>query len=91
MDDQELHKLLEQLHIEIEHIHSLDENERQLLRQLDTDIKDLLEKSESDPLLQAHPNTLHGLEDSINYFELSHPTLTSQLTKLLSILSNSGI
>jgi hypothetical protein len=91
MDDQELRKLLEQLHTEIEHTQTIDNNGRQLLHHLETDINELLVRSESGPLPQTHPSTLRQLEDSIDYFELSHPTLTSQLSQLLSILSNSGI
>ena len=91
MDNQELRKLLEQLQNEIEHTQTIDNNGRQLLQNLETDINELLERSESGPLSQPHPSTLSRLEDSINYFELSHPNLTSQLTKLLSILSNAGI
>jgi chaperonin cofactor prefoldin len=91
MDDQELRKLLEQLHTEIEHTQTIDNNGRQLLHHLEADINELLERPESGPLPQAHPSTIQQLEDSINYFELSHPTLTSQLSKLLSILSNAGI
>jgi hypothetical protein len=91
MENQELRNLLDQLHNEIEHTRNLDENGRQLLRHLNTDINDLLQRSENEPLPPAHPTTLRRLEDGIDYFELSHPTLTSQLSKLLSILSNSGI
>jgi hypothetical protein len=91
MDDQELRKFLEQLHTEIEHTQTIDENGRQLLHNLETDINELLKRSESDPLPPAQSSTIQRLEDSINYFELSHTTLTSQLTKLLSILSNAGI
>jgi len=91
MDDQELRKLLDQIQTEIGNTHSLDENERQLLHHLDNEIKDLLKRSESETPPRARPVTLHRLEDSIDTFEVSHPTLTSQLSKLLSILSNSGI
>jgi hypothetical protein len=91
MDDQELHKLLEQLQSEIEHTQTIDEDGRQLLHNLEADINELLKRSGSDPLAPAQSSTLQRLEDSINYFELSHTTLTSQLTKLLSILSNAGI
>lgn len=91
MDNQELRDLLYQLHIEIENTQSLDEDGRRLLRYLETDINDLLKRSDNDPQQQVHPSTLHRLEDSIDYFELSHPTLTTQLSKLLSILSNAGI
>jgi len=91
MDNQELRNLLYQLHIEIENTQSLDEDGRRLLRYLETDIDELLKRSDNDPQQQVHPSTLRRLEDGIDYFELSHPTLTTQLSKLLSILSNAGI
>jgi len=91
MDDQELRNLLDQVHNEIEHIDNLDEDGRQRLLHLENDINDLLKRSGNGPQLQAHPSTVRSLEDSIEYFEVSHPTLTSQLSKLLSILSNAGI
>ncbi|MDR3574138.1 MAG: DUF4404 family protein [Anaerolineaceae bacterium] len=91
MDDQELRKLLDQLHTEIEHTHSLDEDGRQLLHHLETDINELLKRTENDTLPQAHPSTIQSLTDSIDYFEISHPILTGQLNKLLAILSNAGI
>ena len=91
MDNQELRNLLYELHIEIEQTQSLDEDGRRLLRYLETDINELLKRSEGELQQQVHPSTLRRLEDSIDYFELSHPTLTTQLSKLLSILSNAGI
>ena len=91
MDDQELRNLLDQLHTEIEHTHSLDEDGRQLLRHLESDINELLERSENDALAQARPSILRRMQESIDYFEISHPILTDQLTKVLTILSNAGI
>jgi hypothetical protein len=87
MKDQELHKLLEQLHEEIERTQNIDEQGEQLLRDLESDIQHLLDRSET----SAHPSTVQRLEDSIRYYEVTHPTLTSTLSKLLAILSNAGI
>jgi len=47
MDNQELGKLLEQLHSEIEHTESIDEKGRERLRDLATDIGELLARSDN--------------------------------------------
>ena len=90
MDNMELRKLLEQLHSEIEHTESVDEKGRELLRDLGTDISDLLARSTAGQA-QPQPSTLERLEDSISYLEVTHPTLTATLSKVLETLSNAGI
>jgi hypothetical protein len=90
MDNQELGKLLEQLHSEIEHTESIDEKGRERLRDLATDIGDLLARS-NDEQAQAQTSLLERLEDSISYLEVTHPTLTQTLSRVLETLSNAGI
>jgi chromosome segregation ATPase len=90
MDNQELGKLLEQLHSEIEHTESIDDKGRERLRDLATDIGELLARS-SDEQTQAQTSVLERLEDSISYLEVTHPTLTQTLTRVLETLSNAGI
>jgi hypothetical protein len=90
MDDQELRKLLEQLHSEIEDAQTVDEKGLALLRDLEADIRALLERSGTVPA-DLHPTTLKRMEDGLQYFEVTHPTLTEMLSKLLAILSNAGI
>jgi hypothetical protein len=90
MDNQELRKLLEELDSEIEQTKSVDEKGRELLRDLASDISELLARSEGG---QAGTQTslLGRLEDSISYLEVTHPTLTQTLTRVLETLSNAGI
>jgi hypothetical protein len=90
MDNQELGKLLEQLHSEIEHTESIDEKGRERLRDLATDIGDLLARS-NDEQAQTQASLLERLEDSISYLEVTHPTLTQTLSRVLETLSNAGI
>ena len=90
MDNQELRKLLEQLHREIEHTESIDEKGRELLRDLAKDIGNLLARSNDDQA-QAQTSMLERLEDSISYLEVTHPTLTQTLSRVLETLSNAGI
>ena len=90
MDNQELGKLLEQLHSEIEHTESIDEKGRERLRDLAADIGDLLARSDNEQT-QAQESVLERLEDSISYLEVTHPTLTQTLSRVLETLSNAGI
>ncbi len=90
MDEQELRKLLEQLHNEIEHTQSVDEKGRELLQDLGSDIRDLLARSGQENI-NARPSMLKRMEDSISYLEVTHPTLTNTLSQLLESLSNAGI
>ena len=90
MDDQELRDLLERLHSEIERHEPLDEQERELLQHLGTDIRELLARSESEEI-QPESSLVERLEESVEHFEITHPELTLLLDKLLAILSNAGI
>lgn len=90
MNHQELCQLLEQLHGEIERTRSVDEKERELLRDLETDIRELLERCEAEQV-QTHPLTIRRLEDAIEYMAVNHPTLTAMLSSMSTILSNAGV
>ena len=90
MSDKELHKLLKRVHNEIEHTETVDEAEQELLSDLSSDIRELLERSEGSRL-NPHPTIISRLNKTIDRLEISHPTLTASLSKLLSILSNAGI
>ncbi len=88
MSDKKLDQLLQQLHQEIEGIESTDEKGQELLRELSTDIRALLERAEGK---QPTPSILQRIERSIEYFEVTHPDLTAALASLSTILSNAGI
>jgi len=90
MDDKELSKLLLQLHDEINNTRTVDEKGTELLRDLDGDIRDLLERSEGNPV-PLHPSIIQRLEGALNHFEVTHPDLTTLISKLLDSLSNAGI
>ena len=90
MTNQELQKLLEQLHHEIENTKSVDEKGIELLQSLEDEIRELLEHSGKGPL-NPQPSTLRYLEDAIDHLEVTHPTLTMALSEILAILSNAGI
>jgi hypothetical protein len=88
MEERELRKLLEQLRDELEKTESIDEKGLELLRRLDTDIRALLERSQSG---QPQPGMLQRLEETISHLEITHPALTLTLSNLLETLSNAGI
>lgn len=88
MDDQKLRNLLEQLHTELERTPDLDDKGRALLRDLDADIRQLLENSKVETV---QPRVLGLLEDTIDHFEITHPTLTMALSEMLTALNNAGI
>jgi hypothetical protein len=90
MDDQDLRKLLEQLHREIDRTPSVDEKGRELLTELQAEIAELLRRSPGEPA-QPFPALTRRLEEAIAHLEVSHPTLTSALTQMLTALSNAGI
>jgi hypothetical protein len=90
MADQELRKLLEQLHGEIENIQSVDDQSQDILRDLGADINRLLERSESSQV-QLHPSMVKRLEDTIVDFEITNPALSTLIIKILDTLGGAGI
>lgn len=88
MEPQELRHLLEQLHHELEQAENIDDKGQELLRDLSTDIREILARTESEK--QPTP-LLARLTDSISYLEVTHPQLTSTLSRILETLSNAGI
>ena len=88
MTDDNLTTLLEQLHKELDNTQAVDEKGRELLRALNTDIQELLQRSEgekpTDPLLER-------LQDTIDHFEVTHPEFTTVLSQIVSALNNAGI
>jgi hypothetical protein len=90
MDDNELRKLLNQLNDEIKNTRTVDKKGSELLRDLEEDINALLERSGENPV-QVHPSIVERLENTLSYFEVTHPRLTTVIAKLLDSLSNAGI
>jgi hypothetical protein len=90
MNDNELDKLLHQLHDEISNTLTVDEKGSELLRDLEGDISALLERSGENPM-QVHPSIVQRLESALKQFEVSYPELTTVISKLLDCLSNAGV
>ncbi|MBL8076795.1 MAG: DUF4404 family protein [Anaerolineales bacterium] len=84
MKHQELEELLKKLHAEVDSIDSVDEENLKLLRDLEKDIDELLDRSDTSSIVER-------LRDAIKQFEVSYPRLTSMLSEISNILSNAGI
>jgi len=89
MPDNKLGELLEQLHTELDSTEAVDEKGRELLRALNADIQELLERSEGGQ--PDDDSLLERWQESIDHFEITHPALTSTLSNIVSILNNAGI
>jgi hypothetical protein len=90
MDDQELRKLIGQLHAEIQNTHTVDDKGQELLIHLESDIRDLLDRT-GENAVPVHPSTIQRLEEGLSHFEVTHPALTTLISRLLETLSNAGI
>ncbi|MGZ9165848.1 MAG: DUF4404 family protein [Anaerolineales bacterium] len=90
MPDENLRKILEQLHDELERTESVDESGDELLRHLNADIRSLLKRS-GKAEVEPDDSVLERLQDAIDHFEVTHPTLTTMLSEMMTILSNAGI
>jgi hypothetical protein len=90
MNEQELCQLLEKLHTEIEGTQSVDARERELLQDLEADIRTLLKRCEAEQV-QSRPLTVRRLDEAIEHLALNHPTLTAMLSNMSNILSNAGV
>jgi uncharacterized protein DUF4404 len=88
MPEKDLTKLLEELRAELGSTQAVDEKGRELLRALNGDIQNLLERSEDG---DSDDSLLERLQESIDHFEATHPTLTSTLSHIMTALNNAGI
>ncbi len=83
----ELRKLLEQLQKEIELV---DDKGGEFLHNLNANLQKVLDRSEEGSA-ESEPSVMQQLEDSIERFEETYPTLTLTLSKVLEVLKNAGI
>jgi hypothetical protein len=89
MTDKKLTKLLEELHTTLDATEAVDEKGRDLLRALNADIQELLERSENEG--SNDDSLLERLQETIDYFQTTHPTLASAVSNMMTSLSNAGI
>ena len=89
MSDQNLRELLEKIHRELEQTKATDEAERERLRHLEADVRNLLERS--DEQAETDESMLERFEEAVDHFEDSYPQLTMMISQMMTILSNAGI
>ena len=81
---------LENLHNELVKAEHLDDDSRELLRGLMSDIKKLLDKEVEHPGKEKH-NIIDDLNESARKFEATHPELAGAINIVINSLSNIGI
>lgn len=90
MKNNSLDELLVRLHSELEQTTDVDQEEQQMLEQLMADISGLLEQHDEGNEESSQLFT-ERLQEAINQFEISHPTLTWSMGQVLAVLSGAGI
>ena len=89
MDRQELHRQLEQLHRELRQVKSPDMSERELLRQLADDVKNLLDREDNQS--QHYSGLSERLTEAVAQLEASHPRTTMLMRHVIDQLAYMGI
>jgi hypothetical protein len=90
MDDKKFRKLLEQVHDEVKKTKAVDANGSNVLEKLDKDLAALRDCPEGKPI-QVNEPVIRRLQEARDHFEITHPGLTKNLSKLLNTLSTVGI
>ena len=87
MENKELEKLLESLRRELQHTEGMDDKGLALLRGLDADIHHLM----SHQAEQTPASVLDRWRESVEHFEVTHPSHTQLISDLMTSHSNAGI
>ena len=87
MNDKKLDALLVQVHAELQKVDMVDADSLKLLQDLEQDVQSLLKKVDA---LET-PSILERMQKAVEEFEVEHPTLTTLLSEVSTILSNAGI
>lgn len=90
MTEKNLRELLEGLHDELQRVESVDEKGRALLRDLNADIRGLLERSGNDDIIN-NESILELFRSAMDHFEITHPKLTMTLSEMINALNTAGI
>ena len=87
MANEERRKMLEEFRNQVAQAEPLDEEDRNLLLSLDKEIARLTDDETAD----TPDSVLEQLQEAIERFEETHPTLTLTLSQMMTVLSNAGI
>ena len=88
IDHQKLRSDLRKLHGELQAIKSLDEDERQMLRRLDSDIGELLARDND---LRPDLDTGQRVKEALAHVEAAHPRVALLLRQMVDSLAYLGI
>ena len=89
MDKQTLRQQLQQLHAELQHLESLDANERKMLQDLAKDVAELLRRE--DDRSQHYGSLSERLREAVAQVEASHPRATMLMRQVIDELAYMGI
>jgi hypothetical protein len=89
MDKQPLRGQLEELDAELKRTESLDDGEREVLRRLEGDIREVLAREGDQP--QKYEGLGERLREAVAQLEASHPTVTMRMRQVIDQLSFMGI
>ena len=90
MDNEKFRRDLEKLDAEMKNIQQLDDDSKDKLNRLTSNIQPIL-KLGKDASAEHHSNLLESLKDSIQHFEVSHPALSAVMNNAINTLSDMGI
>jgi hypothetical protein len=90
MDKKQLSQTLEQLHAELEHTQSVDEETRESLRHIMSDIQGLLEESDQPPAHRSR-SLNERLGQALLELEVSHPNLALRVERVVDAFNEVGI
>ncbi len=85
-----MHRILEELRNELEAIDQVDGDAQALLREVMTDIGQLLERSGADTA-EHRGSLVERLGDASRHFEDAHPSLVAVVGRLVDALSKIGV
>jgi hypothetical protein len=89
MREDQLRRMLEQLHTELQRADTIDDRSRELLRSVLVDIEDLLERKPKRP---TQPESIiERLREAVRAFETTHPALTAAIGGVADALARMGI
>ncbi len=89
MGRKDLHDELEALHSNLHRIDSVDDETRDLLENVASDIQQILEASEADK--SQHRSLNDRLIEAIGRLESTNPEITNTMRSIVDTLSNMGI
>ncbi len=90
MDKEQVHDKLHELHEELHKVESVDEEDKILLQEIQTDIRELLELQKANQTGQ-YGGVVKKLRQGVKRFEANHPDLTSVMGQLADMLARMGI